>query len=131
VADRECGRRLGRNLATLADPRATISFDPIEDVAFLAVPNGKTWQAVYYDTPQSLRPKLGLANADGLAGAGFWAVGYERGLPDYTALIADFQAGRSMATEVIEPGPGGASPSVVSSPGGSLPASGVPSPVMP
>ena len=121
-----------RNLATLADPRATISFDPIEDVAFLAVPDGKLWQAVYYETPRSLRPKLGLANANGLAGAGFWAVGYERGLPDYTALIADFQAGRSMATDVIEPGPGGGpSPSVVSGPGAAPSVSAVASPVLP
>ena len=29
----------------------------------------------------------------GLAGAGFWAIGYERGLPDYTELIASFAAG--------------------------------------
>jgi hypothetical protein len=28
-----------------------------------------------------------------LAGAGFWAIGYERGLPDYTELIATFRAG--------------------------------------
>ena len=122
-----------RNLATLADPQAILSFNPIEDVAFLAVPDGKAWQAVYYDTPQSLRPKLGLANANGLAGAGFWAVGYERGIPQYTALIADFRAGHSMATDVIEPGPGaGVSPRVAPSLiGGSSPASGVASPVVP
>ena len=101
-----------RNLATLLDPSITASFDPIEDVAFLAIPNGKAWRAIYFDTPQSLRPKLGLANGLGLAGAGFWAVGYERGLPGYTALIADFRAGRSMATDVIGPAPsGGSSPS--------------------
>ena len=92
-----------RNLATLVDPAVAASFDPIEDVAFLAVPHGKTWQAVYYDTPQSLRPKLGLANTAGFAGAGFWALGYERGLPDYTGLIGDFRAGRSMAAESVMP----------------------------
>jgi spore germination protein YaaH len=92
-----------RNLATLLDPAVAASFDPIEDVAFLAVPQDKAWQAVYYDTPQSLRPKLGLANELGLAGAGFWAVGYERGLPDYTGLIADFRAGRSMTDATVMP----------------------------
>jgi spore germination protein YaaH len=91
------------NLASLLDPGATASFDPVEHVAFLAVPDGRKWQAVYYDTPRSLRPKLGLANAQGLAGAGFWAVGYERGLPEYTELIADFRAGRSMADAADEP----------------------------
>ena len=86
-----------RNLATLRDPAATVSYDPIEDVAFLAVHHGTAWQAVYYDSPRSLRPKLGLANDHGLAGAGFWALGYERGLPDYTDLIAAFRAGASMS----------------------------------
>ena len=86
-----------RNLATLRDPTLAAEYDPIEGVAFLAVPDGRAWQAVYYDSPQSLRPKLGLANELGLAGAGFWALGYERGLRDYTDLIADFRAGRSMA----------------------------------
>jgi spore germination protein YaaH len=93
-----------RNLATLVDPGVTAAYDPVEDVAFLAVPAGKAWRAVYYDTPRSLRPKLGLANSLGLAGAGFWALGYERGLPDYTALIGDFRAGRSMAVAAADPG---------------------------
>jgi len=51
------------------------------------------WNAVYYDSPRSLTPKLLLADERGLAGAGFWAIGYERGLPDYTELIASFRAG--------------------------------------
>lgn len=92
-----------RNLAILRDPAVTSSYDPIEDVAFLAVRNGQAWQAVYYDTPRSLRPKLALANELGLAGAGFWALGYERGLPDYTELIADFRAGRSMTDATVIP----------------------------
>jgi hypothetical protein len=51
------------------------------------------WNAVYYDSPRSLTPKLALADERGLAGAGFWAIGYERGLPGYTELIARFRAG--------------------------------------
>jgi spore germination protein YaaH len=94
-----------RNLATLLDPGVTASYDPVEDVAFLAVPDGKGWQAVYYDTPRSLRSKLGLANSLGLAGAGFWALGYERGLPEYTSLIGDFRAGRSMTLDATGPAP--------------------------
>ena len=94
-----------RNLGTLLDPTLAASYDPVEDVAYLALPKGRTWQAVYYDTPRSLRPKLGLANEHGLAGAGFWALGYERGLPDYTDLIADFRAGRSMAVVAAGPPP--------------------------
>jgi spore germination protein YaaH len=83
-----------RNLETLALPDATPSYDAVEDVEVLAVPNGDGWQAVYYDSPASLTPKLALADRRGLAGAGFWAVGYERGLPDYTAMIATFRAGQ-------------------------------------
>ena len=97
-----------RNLASLLNPGAQASYDPVEDVAFLAVPDGTRWQAVYYDSPRSLRSKLGLANALGLAGAGFWALGYERGLPEYTGLIADFRAGRSMAPD---PSPAAIAPS--------------------
>src|SRR6185436_4224907 len=83
-----------RNLETLASPDASPAYDSVEDVEVLTVPDGKRWQAVYYDTPASLTPKLALADNRGLAGAGFWAVGYERGLPDYTALIETFRAGR-------------------------------------
>ncbi|MBA2719999.1 MAG: glycoside hydrolase family 18 protein [Chloroflexi bacterium] len=93
-----------RNLATIRHPEATHGYDTIEDVGVLAVPDGDGWQTIYYDTPRSLTPKLGLANARGLAGAGFWALGYERGLSDYTDLIAAFRAGRSLALS----GPGGA-----------------------
>ena len=58
-----------------------------------AVEPERGWNAVYYDSPRSLTPKLLLADERGLAGAGFWAIGYERGLPDYTELIATFRAG--------------------------------------
>ena len=52
------------------------------------------WDAVYYDSPRSLTPKLHLADDRGFAGAGFWAIGYERGLPGYTEMIAEFRAGK-------------------------------------
>src|SRR5262245_54080994 len=82
-----------RNLETIGLPSASPQYDAVEDVEVLTVPNGHGWQAVYYDTPESLTPKLGLADRRGLAGAGFWAVGYERGLPGYTDLIARFRSG--------------------------------------
>jgi len=56
----------------------------------------REWRAVYVDSPGTLAPKLALANARGLAGAGFWAIGYERGLPGYTEVIARFAAGKPM-----------------------------------
>jgi spore germination protein YaaH len=55
-----------------------------------------TWQAVYVDSPATLAPKMGLARERGLAGVGFWAIGYERGLPGYTDLIGRFGAGEPL-----------------------------------
>ena len=53
----------------------------------------RTWTAVYVDSPATLAPKLALANEAGYAGAGFWAIGYERGLPGYRELMTRFAAG--------------------------------------
>ena len=94
-----------RNLTTLRDRTVTSVVDPIEDVAFLAVRDGKGWQAIYYDTPETLTPKLGLADERGLAGAGLWALGYERGMPAYTQLIADFHGGRLPQPAASSPAP--------------------------
>ena len=84
-----------RNLRVFEDPSFAPTYEPIESVEFYSVPGEDegTWNAVYYDSPRSLAPKLALADARGLAGAGFWAIGYERGLAGYTELIATFRAG--------------------------------------
>ncbi len=84
-------RRHGAELEALDFEPA---LDQTESVEFFALRQGNRWNAVYYDSPRSLAPKLALANRRGLAGAGFWAIGYERGLPGYTQLIAGFRAGR-------------------------------------
>ncbi|MEO8571292.1 MAG: glycosyl hydrolase family 18 protein [Chloroflexota bacterium] len=93
------------NPVFLASPPIPVELDPLEVVDFYAV--GPTvspvpgdsratagWQAIYVDSPRTLRPKLKLADDHGLAGAGFWAIGYERGLPDYPELVATFAAGK-------------------------------------
>jgi GH18 family chitinase len=102
-----------RNLAVLTDEAFDSTYDPTESVEFYAVPadgvdpadpatldpnagpDDAPWTAVYFDSPRSLAPKLALANDRGLAGAGFWAIGYERGLPGYTDLINAFGAGEA------------------------------------
>ena len=89
-----------RNLDLLTGTAPVPTYDPVESVGFLAVPNGSAWRAIYLDTPTSLTPKLRLANERGLAGAGFWAIGYERGLPGYTRLIASFRADAIAAADV-------------------------------
>ena len=89
------------NVAVLGNPEASPVLDPFEGVEHLALPDGDGWQAIYFDSPASLTPKLMLADDRGLAGAGFWALGYERGLSEYTRLIATFKAGElSTSAEV-------------------------------
>ena len=88
----------------LANPPLPPELDPIEIVEFYAVPPtvdpvpGDSratagWQAIYVDSPRTLKPKLALADDRGLAGAGFWAIGYERGMPEYAKLMAKFVDG--------------------------------------
>jgi hypothetical protein len=82
-----------RNLALLADPDAVRAYDPLEAVEVIVRPAGGGWRATYVDSATSLAPKLAMADERGLAGAGFWAIGYERGQPDITDLVATFRAG--------------------------------------
>jgi hypothetical protein len=101
------------HVGLLADPSITPHRDDIEQVeVYLLGSDGtvgppspdtsaatsspgseRTWQAIYVDSPATLAPKMALANERGLAGAGFWAIGYERGLPGYTRLMERFTAG--------------------------------------
>ena len=86
------------HLDILQDPKIVPVRDPVELVDFYALPTPQpdgttTWTAVYVDSPDTLGQKMGLADDRGLAGVGFWAIGYERGLPEYTALIERFATG--------------------------------------
>ncbi len=58
--------------------------------------DGRTWRAVYVDSPRTLAAKLALANERGLAGAGWWAIGYERGIEGYTDLMVRFATGEPL-----------------------------------
>ena len=90
----------------LADPANVPVFDDIEVVNQYTVPptgpgwtpdpsaSPTEWTAIYVDSPETLRPKMALADARGLAGAGFWAIGYERGLAGYADLVKRFRAGK-------------------------------------
>ena len=89
----------------LASPPAPPQFDPLEVVEFYAVaptvspvPGDSRatagWQAIYVDSPRTLTPKMALADQRGLAGAGFWAIGYERGLDGYRQMMQDFVDGK-------------------------------------
>lgn len=94
------------HLDLLRDPAIVPTRDDIEQVEVYTLPTDKTggiavgagtpagWLAIYVDSAETLSPKLAMADARGLAGAGFWAIGYERGVPEFTALIARFRAGK-------------------------------------
>ena len=77
----------------LLDPAFLPLRDRYEQVESFDVSDGPDWLLTFYDSPDTLRPKLALARDNGLAGAGFWAMGYDRGLPGYQALMQAFRAG--------------------------------------
>ncbi len=83
------------------DPPGTSGSSATPGSAAPSEPSGapspdRTWQGVYVDSPATLAPKMALANERGLAGSGFWAIGYERGLPGYTRLMERFMAGEPL-----------------------------------
>lgn len=90
---------LRRNLDVLLDPAFSPDRDALEVAEFIIEPDGDGWRLTYYDSPATLRSKLGLARDHGLAGGGFWAIGYERGLPGYLELMADFRDGKVHRSE--------------------------------
>jgi len=92
-----------QHLDLLLDPSFQPSRDTLELSEFSVVADDKEWLITYYDSPATLRPKLALARDHGLAGAGFWAIGYERGAPGYLELMADFRDGSVDRSEAPAP----------------------------
>ena len=88
----------------LLDPNFVPGRDTLEVAEFFVRPEGRAWRLTYYDSPATLRAKLALARDQGLAGGGFWAIGYERGLPGYLGLMRDFRDG-DVAREEAPPVP--------------------------
>lgn len=83
-----------KHVQQLSSPAFAPFADDLEVVEYLPEGAGSGFRSVFYDSPRTLAPKLGLARASGYAGAGFWAIGYEKGAPGYLSLMADFVAGR-------------------------------------
>jgi hypothetical protein len=90
---------LNHHADVLLDPGFAPARDPLEVVEWFVRPDGDAWRMTYYDSPATLRAKLALARDQGLAGGGFWAIGYERGLPGYVELMRDFRDGRVVREE--------------------------------
>lgn len=95
----------GRNLDTLLEPAFAPTRDPLEVAEYFIRADGDGWAITYYDSPSTLRTKLALALDNGLAGGGFWAMGYERGLPGYGRLMTDFRDGKVDRSEAPQPQP--------------------------
>lgn len=53
----------------------------------------ETWRQLYYDDADSLRRKYALADANGLAGVGIWALGYDGTRPELAALLREVFGG--------------------------------------
>jgi len=88
------------HIKTLLSSAFASSPDWLESTEFFVTPDpapGVGWHATYYDSPRTLLPKLRLARASGYAGAGFWAIGYERGLPGYLEVMRAFRQGDIVA----------------------------------
>ena len=83
-----------KHLDVLLDPAFVAGRDPLEVSEFFVRPDGDAWRVTYYDSPATIRAKLAFARDQGLAGGGFWAIGYERGLPGYIELMRDFLDGK-------------------------------------
>lgn len=83
----------GNNLDVVLDDDFRPGHDPLEVSQVYWEQDGAEWLVTFYDSPATTRPKLALALDNGLAGAGFWAMGYERGIPGYLELMRDFRDG--------------------------------------
>jgi spore germination protein len=81
------------HVAELTAPGFLPHLDPLEVSEFISEPDASLWRAIFYDSPRTLREKLALARGAGYAGAGFWAIGYERDVPGYIELMAEFTQG--------------------------------------
>ena len=92
-----------RHLERLSDPAFVPARDTLEVAEWFAVEDGDEWLVTYYDSSATLRSKLALARDQGLAGSGFWALGYTRGLPEYGRLMDDFLKGNVGREEAPPP----------------------------
>jgi GH18 family chitinase len=74
--------RLRREGRLVAD-----DFDAQESSARLVREVGGNVYQTYYDSPRSLAAKFGVASQRGLAGVGFWTLGYDGGSGGHWELI--------------------------------------------
>jgi spore germination protein YaaH len=85
---------------------ATFDYDPVEQSGRLVVfdTTRNTWLQTYYDDPTTIATKLSLTWTRNLAGAGFWALGYDRGQPGYWDAVANALAASKLNAAIVSPG---------------------------
>jgi spore germination protein YaaH len=78
-----------RELSTLLAEGTVLAhdLDKVESSARIVRKVGASTYQTYYDTPASFGPKFALVFRRGLAGIGFWALGYDGGQPAYWNLV--------------------------------------------
>lgn len=79
--------------------------DPVESSARLVRQVGPSILQTYYDTPATVAPKFALVFGRGLAGVGFWALGYDNGSPDYWNLVGSTFGPPVVTSMKIAPSP--------------------------
>ena len=98
-----------RDLATLEGQGTVVAMDTdgIESSARLVRDVEGVIYQTYYDTPASIAPKLQLAADRGLAGIGFWALGYDRD-PAYWEVVEATFGTPAAAADATAPDAGAA-----------------------
>ena len=92
-------------------------WDPATDTAWTSYQVGGQWHETYFDNPTSLAMKAELANAEGIAGLGIWALGMDGNDPAMLAALL----GKAPAVKDLSTGPASTPPSVsttTTNPGG-------------
>ena len=79
--------------------------DPVESSARLVRQVGPAIYQTYYDTPATVAPKFALVFSRGLAGIGFWALGYDGGSPAYWNLVGATFGPPTVTSIKIAPSP--------------------------
>jgi di-N-acetylchitobiase len=100
-------------------------WDQRGSVPWTAYQVGGQWHEAYYDNPQSLAMKASLADADGLAGVGIWALGMDGDDPAMMAALLGKARPLKLPTgpsTLSSSTPPSATPAPAAAPGGAPPA---------
>ena len=96
-----------RDLATLRAEGTVLAedTDPIESSARLVRQVGPSIFQTWYDTPATVAPKFALVFSRGLAGIGFWALGYDAGNSTWWNLVGSTFGPPTVTSMKIAPSP--------------------------